>query len=322
MTVSGIVFVVLWIVTFIPAWWLLLRLLALSTAPKKQGQFWAILLLQRIVIALPYVVLLIVGQNVINDVIKIIIIGFVALGAIFSIIRFVYKEHLIGFLWKIYGYFYDGLLHYAPYRRLVSSVVALAKKEQPSAGMIIELGCGTGNVIKALQQEYPDASIIGVDSSPTMIKSARKKTKLAQIYQADLMEFLRSRPTGMCDLIVMQNVLYAVKERVELWGEANRVLKGNGVMVITNSDKTGSFSITKEHLNYGKWYELLYPRLIIVGVIDAYISQLSKTGSFDFVEETMLKTEVEKLFDFSPAKRVYGGVNILFSLRKKNAHAK
>lgn len=314
-----VLFAIIWLVTFIPAWKLFLSLLALSASPKGLGgRFWFRLLAYRLLIIAPYIVLLVAGHEVIPDLVRNVIIGLLVTGALLSVVRFVFRDKIIAFLWWIYGFVYDGLLHYAPYRRLTTAVSDMAAEEQPAAKDILELGCGTGNVIAALKINFPDAHITGVDSSRSMVKVAHARHGSQMIMLEDILTFMRRQASGSYDLVIMQNVLYAVNDRDALWSELSRILKDKGKVVITNSDRDGSGSITKEHMRFGKWYELLHPKLLCVGVIDAFISQLSKSGSFHFISEEQIRTEVAGRFLMSKTDRVYGDVNILFTLEKRN----
>jgi len=49
---------------------------------------------------------------------------------------------------------------------------------------VVDLGCGTGNALPVLAARFPEAELIGVDSSPAMLKKANStgfKTQLADI---------------------------------------------------------------------------------------------------------------------------------------------
>jgi trans-aconitate 2-methyltransferase len=54
-----------------------------------------------------------------------------------------------------------------PYADLLGRVVA------PSPRIVVDLGCGPGELTLGLAQRWPDARIIGVDSSPEMLERAR-----------------------------------------------------------------------------------------------------------------------------------------------------
>ena len=58
---------------------------------------------------------------------------------------------------------------------------------------IIDLGCGPGNSAEALTQRWPDAAIIGLDSSPAMIETARVMRPEFEWRTGDIAEWAASR---------------------------------------------------------------------------------------------------------------------------------
>jgi trans-aconitate 2-methyltransferase len=54
------------------------------------------------------------------------------------------------------------------------------------AERIIDLGCGPGNSTELLVARYPDAEVIGLDSSPDMLAQARKRLPKCAFIHADL----------------------------------------------------------------------------------------------------------------------------------------
>lgn len=310
----SILFVVVWLVTFVPCWVLLLKLLAMSVSEKITIRFVVYFVLYRVLIVLPYVLLLVFGQGTLPDLVEVFVVGIVVTGLLLSFVRFFFKNNVITFLWWCYGYCYDGLIYFKPYTRLIASVVGLSSQVATEPKAILELGCGTGNVLAALQAEYPDAIITGVDNSSSMLRIAKKKNSKMTLIKSDIVEFLQTNKNRY-DLIVMQNSLYAVNNRELFWKPLHSALSDEGVVVITNSDKPGSKTIVQEHLRYGRWYSLLHPKLVLVGLIDSFISQLSMTGAFSFLTAQQIEVETSPNFSMSPPKRGYGDVNILFYLK-------
>jgi SAM-dependent methyltransferase len=49
----------------------------------------------------------------------------------------------------------------------------------PPPATVIEFGCGPGIALKELLTAYPAAFVVGVDPSPVVLKSARRRNKLA-----------------------------------------------------------------------------------------------------------------------------------------------
>ena len=50
-----------------------------------------------------------------------------------------------------------------------------ARIELEAPSRILDLGCGPGNSTQVLRERFPSADILGIDSSPDMIRRARKQ---------------------------------------------------------------------------------------------------------------------------------------------------
>ncbi len=65
-------------------------------------------------------------------------------------------------------------LNFAAYRaRPVADL--LPRISPPNQGVLYDLGCGPGNVTVKLKARWPERTVIGVDSSPAMLETARSK---------------------------------------------------------------------------------------------------------------------------------------------------
>lgn len=321
-----ILFVVLYIATFKLAWRKLADLVV-SNVTRRHGvsswRFWWQFVEYRLILLAPYLPFLIFRQHVPTTISKIIL-WWVVLVFVLGLLRFVGSQKVISALWWIYGYLYDGLLNFYPYRNLIASVVD--RMELKDGMCVLELGCGTGNVIVSALDEA-DIKVIGVDSSKSMIRQAKRKLnasiekgKVEIIYQ-DAYDYLRSVPSNSFDCISMVNFLYAVKDRAAIWQECLRILKPRGRIVITTSTKTGSKPIIHEHLIHARWAELVSLRLVGVVIVDFFISELAKSGPFTFASQQQLLSEVKAAGGYATnVDRVYGGsdegVNIVFNVGK------
>lgn len=312
-----------WISTFLLAWKLLARLLAISasrTYSWNDPRYWSLFVFYRLVILAPYAIFLIIGKGI-PTTLQTVILSWVVFAALLSLVRFFGPAHASKALWWLYGYVYDGLLWLYPYQHLLSEVMLQADVQDGER--VLDLGCGTGNFIARLHASS-DIQVVGVDNSPTMLRVAAKKlraqvaTKRVTLVKKDLMQFLSEQPDDTFDKVVMVNVVYSVKDRQRLWVECLRVLKPTGKLTVTNSDRSGSGAIIAEHLKHRKWYTLLHPKLIAVGAIDYFISELAHSGLFSFASKTKLFDEISE----AGGKSVYGGrlyggsrdgVNIIFS---------
>jgi len=101
--------------------------------------------------------------------------------------------------------------------------------------MVLEVGCGTGNYIAAIE-EATGASCWGIDPSAEMLTSAREKS-ITIDYQVGRAEDLSGVPAGFFDLVFSVDVIHHVVDRSQYISEAYRVLKPGGwLCTVTDSE--------------------------------------------------------------------------------------
>jgi SAM-dependent methyltransferase len=68
----------------------------------------------------------------------------------------------------------------------VRRVLGYRERHMPTADSLLELGCGSGSILAGLQQFR---SLVGLDRSPQMLATARRKVPRARFVQADMTTF-------------------------------------------------------------------------------------------------------------------------------------
>jgi trans-aconitate 2-methyltransferase len=58
--------------------------------------------------------------------------------------------------------------------RLRPAIDLLNRVDVTAPGLVYDLGCGAGNVTRVLRARWPEARIVGIDSSPEMLERAKK----------------------------------------------------------------------------------------------------------------------------------------------------
>jgi trans-aconitate 2-methyltransferase len=77
-----------------------------------------------------------------------------------------------------------------------------------------DIGCGPGNSTEVLRERYPEARIVGLDSSPDMIEAARKRLPDIAFEIADIREW---RPKAPLDVILANAVLQWIPDHEMLF---------------------------------------------------------------------------------------------------------
>ena len=131
---------------------------------------------------------------------------------------------------------YDQIAEeYARHRRVHPGVLQdLLAATRPQADFsLLEVGCGTGNYIIALQQAAGCAAW-GIDPSAQMLDRARQRSSSVrfQLGQAEKLDF----PTASLDLVFSVDVIHHVGDRLAYFKDALRALRPGGrLCTVTDS---------------------------------------------------------------------------------------
>ena len=93
-----------------------------------------------------------------------------------------------------FGEFYDAVM--GDRRAAAKQVMKLIRAAKPDARNVLELGCGTGSILKYLQDVY---EVSGLDISGKMLSVARKKVPRSKLFRQDMVDF---RIDGRFDVII------------------------------------------------------------------------------------------------------------------------
>lgn len=135
-------------------------------------------------------------------------------------------------------------------KRLDNSKIKRLSDFLPKDGTIIEVGCGNGGFLLALEQARPDLSPIGIDIvDPGTLDDSNVKFYAGQLEQQTI-------ESGSVDLIFFDDLLEHVENPVLFLEACHRLLKPNGVV----------FGITPDHASLDRlifqkyWAGYHYPR--------------------------------------------------------------
>jgi trans-aconitate 2-methyltransferase len=116
----------------------------------------------------------------------------------------------------------DRYLAYADERgRPFVELLARIGAESPRS--VVDLGCGPGNLTALLADRWPDAHVLGLDSSPEMIDRARAAQARIAFEVADLRDWVATGSTGELaadvDVLVSNATLQWVPGHLDLLGD-------------------------------------------------------------------------------------------------------
>jgi trans-aconitate 2-methyltransferase len=109
----------------------------------------------------------------------------------------------------------------------------LAQVPLAQARKVYDLGCGPGNSTALLIERFPEAEIVGVDSSPNMLTEARKAYPRARFVEGDLSNW---QPEEGADLLFANALFQWVPEHLNVLQRLMTALPSGGVLAVQMPD--------------------------------------------------------------------------------------
>jgi ubiquinone/menaquinone biosynthesis C-methylase UbiE len=101
------------------------------------------------------------------------------------------------------------------------------------AASVLDVGCGTGELLVRLAAKYPNARLYGLDPVPEMLALARTKLSPKVELRVGWANEL-PWPAGTFDLVVSCNMFHYITHPIAAVREMERVLRPGGRIIITD----------------------------------------------------------------------------------------
>lgn len=135
-----------------------------------------------------------------------------------------------------------------PFHELVNRI-----RTEP-AGLVVDLGCGPGTATAQLADRWPDARVVGVDSSPEMIARADERARPPRLtfVRADVTAW---EPDGAPDVIVANALWQWVPSHLEVLGRLAGRLAAGGTLAfqVPGNFDAPSHTLLRALASSGRW---------------------------------------------------------------------
>lgn len=151
---------------------------------------------------------------------------------------------------------YDAVMAHVDYPGWAAHVAHLLRRHAPEAHEIVEIGCGTGSLVLALDA-ISDYRLRGYDGSPDMVEEARRKAALAGIdISFGTLGFHEPIPGPPGDAVVLVydglNYLLREPEVQTLFARVHDALAPGGVFIVDQSTPSNSLNHVGEFDDEGE----------------------------------------------------------------------
>ena len=144
------------------------------------------------------------------------------------------------------------------YSEMIDSMISAIPFESPDKFKVLDLGCGTGNVTKAIKERFPMANISCIDIADNMIQMAKIKLEDytdIEYYTGDFSEFDFDEKY---DVIVSSLALHHIKtdeDKKSFYSKIYAALKEGGVFL--NSDVVLGSNEKLNQIYRKKWIDFM-----------------------------------------------------------------
>ena len=128
----------------------------------------------------------------------------------------------------------------------------LAQVPHAGVGSVADLGCGPGNSTELLVERFPDAAVVGMDSSPDMVESARRRLPGIRFETGDIATWPERGPF---DLLFANASLQWVPDHAALLPFLFGKLSASGTLAVQVPDNLDepAHRLMRETASLGPW---------------------------------------------------------------------
>jgi trans-aconitate 2-methyltransferase len=109
----------------------------------------------------------------------------------------------------------------------------LARVPLTNPKCVVDLGCGPGNSTELLVERFPNAEVIGLDSSPDMLRQARERLPQCQFVEGDLATWT---PEAGIGLLFGNAVFQWLPDHPKVLARLLQALRPGGVLAVQMPD--------------------------------------------------------------------------------------
>jgi ubiquinone/menaquinone biosynthesis C-methylase UbiE len=156
----------------------------------------------------------------------------------------------------------------------VDQVLSLAPPVGSLAGILLDVGCGPGNIVLKIARRCPRLSMVGLDYSQNMVQTARRTAAemgldgrvFFQRADAGRMPFA----DGSFDVVLSNSVLHHLADPSRMFREMLRVVKPDGAILVRDLRRPSRLDYPWHVRWYGRHYSGMMKKLFEDSVRAAY----------------------------------------------------
>ena len=222
--------------------------------------------------------------------------------------------------------------------RLRPALDLSARIDVAAPATVYDLGCGPGNLTRFLKDRWPDAEIIGIDNSPSMLDRARAAHPDASWREADLTGW---RPDAPADVIYANAALQWVDGHEQLFPALMAGLKPGGALAVQmpRNHTAPSHALMQDAIAASPWadamqgarglppvpgpetyYDILHPHAAQLDIWESEFLQVLEGDNAvaEYTRGSALKVYLDALADDDQRKQFFDD----YSARVQNAYPK
>ena len=145
---------------------------------------------------------------------------------------------------------------YRLWRRTIEVISALEQFAPKPIKDIIDLGTADGKMLHAIKKKYPEVNCTGIEFNQELVNFGRQHFPEIEIIQGDVQTI--NFPDQSFDAALLTAVIEHVPFPEKVVREANRILRHEGILVLTSPDPFWEYVATKVgHLKKGQHHKVM-----------------------------------------------------------------